>query len=58
MSLTEHGILAAVELAIYVIILFPALYNLKLYGFGKHTGWIFMVIFALGKLLFSKNDST
>lgn len=50
-NLDARGIIAAVEIAIYVPLLITSIILVKRHGFRRSGGWLFFVIFSIGKLL-------
>lgn len=50
-NLDARGIIAAVEIAIYVPLLITSIILVKRHGFKRSGGWLFFVIFSIGKLL-------
>lgn len=50
MVLPAHGIIAAIELTFYVLLLIPTTLNVLHWGVRQHTGWIFMALYALLKI--------
>jgi len=49
MVLAAHGIIAAIELIFYLLLLIPTALNVWHWGVRQHTGWIFMMLYALRK---------
>ncbi|KAF2808024.1 uncharacterized protein BDZ99DRAFT_478526 [Mytilinidion resinicola] len=50
MALSNHGIIAAIEVAVYILLLAPAIHNVVHFGVRQHTGWLFMCIFSMFKI--------
>lgn len=48
-NLDARGIIAAVEIAVYVPILVTSLVLVKRHGIKRQGGWIYLLIFSLSK---------
>ena len=51
MTLDSHGGLAIAEIVFYTPALIAALWVSKRHGFGRQTGWIFIVILSIIRIL-------
>ncbi|KAF2495123.1 hypothetical protein BU16DRAFT_617988 [Lophium mytilinum] len=50
MALSSHGIVAVIEVAVYILLLAPAIHNVVHFGVRQHTGWLFMCLFCMVKI--------
>lgn len=56
MMLTSHAVVAAIELAFYVLLLAPTLHNVFHFGLKEHKSWLFLAVFSCGTFFFFWND--
>ena len=46
MTLTSHAVVAAIELAFYILLLAPTLHNVVHFRLKEHTAWLFLTLFS------------
>ena len=59
-KLDAKGVIAVLEVIIYIPILCTSLFLVKRHGFKRTAGWIFFVLFSLGEasLIFALTSHT